>query len=91
LQLSSKSLASLSAAWTGKKNGELLRLAEQEFDVFVTMDKNLEHQQNLGALNMAVIVLRARSNAYSVVAPLIPRVNEVLRVIQSGQAMHIGG
>ena len=77
--------------WAGKKNGELLRLAEQEFDVFITMDKNLEHQQNLSALNIAVIVLRARSNAYSVVAPLMPRVNEALRVVQSGQVMHIMG
>jgi predicted nuclease of predicted toxin-antitoxin system len=77
--------------WTGKKNGELLRLAEQEFDVFITMDKNLEHQQNLRALNIAVIVVRARSNAYRVVAPLMPEVNEALRVIQSGQVIHVMG
>jgi hypothetical protein len=75
----------------GKKNGELLRLAEQEFDVFINMDKNLERQQNFSALNIAVIVLRARSNAYSVVAPLMPRVNEALRVVQSGHVMHIAG
>jgi len=38
--------------WQGKENGELLRAAEQEFDAFVTMDKNLEYQQNLQALKL---------------------------------------
>lgn len=50
--------------WQGKGNGELLRAAEQEFGAFVTMDGNLEYQQNLGALKLAVIV------------PLMPQVNE---------------
>ena len=33
--------------WASIQNGALLRLAEQEFDVFLTNDQNLEHQQNL--------------------------------------------
>ena len=32
--------------WSGKKNGELLRLAQKEFDVFLTADQNLQYQQN---------------------------------------------
>ena len=35
--------------WKGKKNGDLLRAAQVEFDVLVTMDRNLEYQQNLKA------------------------------------------
>jgi Protein of unknown function DUF82. len=77
--------------WNGKRNSELLRLAEQEFDVLITMDKNLEHQQNLKALNLAVVVLRARSNAYPVVAPLMPKVNEALKIIQAGEVAYIAG
>lgn len=77
--------------WQGKANGELLRAAEREFDVLVTMDRNLEYQQNLRVLDLAVIVLRARSNAYEVVAPLIPQVIEVLQAIRPGQAVHIPG
>ena len=73
----------------GKKNGELLRLAEGEFDALVTMDRNLEHQQNLSALNLAVIVLRARSNAYPAVAPLMPEVNEGLETVQAGEVVHV--
>jgi len=75
--------------WQGKGNGELLRAAEQEFNVFVTMDANLEYQQNLGALKLAVIVLRAKSNAYSVIAPLMPLVNEALRSIKPGDVVHV--
>ncbi len=41
--------------WTGTRNGELLQLAAGEFDVFLTADQNLEHQQNLGALPIALL------------------------------------
>jgi hypothetical protein len=48
--------------WTGIQNGELLSLAVQHFDVFVTNDKNLSFQQNLGTFAIAVVVLRAKSS-----------------------------
>jgi len=48
--------------WATIKNGRLLRLAEKEFDVFVTVDRNLSFQQNLPEFRIAVVVLRARSN-----------------------------
>ena len=41
------------SGWTGIKNGKLLGLAAAEFDVFLTMDRNLEFQQNLAALPIA--------------------------------------
>jgi len=43
--------------WATIKNGELLALASQAFDVFVTVDRNLSFQQNLGGMPIAVIVL----------------------------------
>lgn len=45
--------------WASIQNGALLRLAEQEFDVFLTNDQNLEHQQNLKEFNLAIVVLVA--------------------------------
>ena len=48
--------------WTTIKNGELLTLAAREFDVFVTVDRNLSFQQNLTAFSIAVIVLHAKTN-----------------------------
>lgn len=75
--------------WQGKTNGELLRAAEQEFDAFVTMDSNLEYQQNLEALRLAVVVLHAKHNAFSLIAPLMPQLNEALRSIGPGELVHI--
>jgi predicted nuclease of predicted toxin-antitoxin system len=45
--------------WTTIKNGELLALASNEFDVFVTVDRNLSFQQNIASFPIAVVVFRA--------------------------------
>jgi Domain of unknown function (DUF5615) len=60
--------------WEAIKNGELLALAEQQFDVFVTVDRNLSFQQNLAALSIAVVVLHARTNRLADLRPLVPKV-----------------
>ena len=41
--------------WAGVKNGQLLGLAEAEFDVFITVDRNLSFQQNLPQFDIAVL------------------------------------
>ena len=64
--------------WEGVKNGELLARAAVEFDALVTVDKNLQYQQNINALPIAVIVLHARSNELPYLTPLIPKLEEVL-------------
>ena len=43
--------------WGGVKNGELLRLAESEFAVFITADQNLRYQQNMAGRAIAIVVL----------------------------------
>jgi len=48
--------------WASKRNGELLALAVGQFDVFLTADRNLSYQQDLSSLDIAVVVLVARSN-----------------------------
>ena len=48
--------------WAGIKNGELMKLAEIEFDFFVTVDRNLSYQQNLRIFDIALIVLQCKSN-----------------------------
>jgi predicted nuclease of predicted toxin-antitoxin system len=50
------------AGWAGKKNGELLDLAERRFDVLVTLDTNVQYQQNLAVPKIAVVVFRSSSN-----------------------------
>lgn len=52
------------AGWSGVKNGELLQLASTHFDLFVTADQNVQFQQNLDALPIAVAVLVARDTRF---------------------------
>jgi hypothetical protein len=70
--------------WASKKNGELLALAAVEFDVFLTSDRNLSHQQNLSAFDIAVIVLVAAGNRIDDLRPLVPRVLEALTTVRRG-------
>ena len=72
--------------WTGLQNGDLLRATAAEFDVFVTMDRNLQYQQNLRVLDLAVVVIQSVSNAFVDVAPLMPDVNAAVRTAPPGDA-----
>ncbi len=72
--------------WAGVKNGQLLSLAEAEFDVFITVDRNLSFQQNLPQFDIAVIVLQAPSNRLIELKPLVPEVLAVLATAAKGQA-----
>lgn len=75
--------------WAGIKNGELLRRAENEFEVWITADRNIEYQQNLSNFNIATIVLVAPRNQLEFLLPLTPRLHEVLQTIQPGQIVYI--
>ena len=68
------------SGWSGIKNGKLLALAATRFDVFLTMDRNLEFQQNLAALPIAILVIEALSNRIAHLRPLVP---EILRALNS--------
>lgn len=77
--------------WSGKKNGELLRLMSQEgFTVLLTTDQNLRYQQNLQQAGVAVIVLVAPSNRLPDLVPLIPDVRNVLNTIAPGDVIEVG-
>ena len=75
--------------WAGKKNGELMRLAVGQFDVFVTADQNIQYQQNLKVSEIAVIFLVAVDNRFETLKPLIPQVEEKLREIKNGDVIHV--
>jgi predicted nuclease of predicted toxin-antitoxin system len=76
------------AGWAGIKNGKLLQLiaASGQFDIFLTMDKSLPHQQQLKALPFAVVILRATSNNIEDARPLMP---EFLRHLAEFQPGHV--
>ncbi len=73
--------------WATIKNGELLALAEKEFDVFLTVDRNLSFQQNLPRFNLAVIVLHASSNRLWDLRTLVPKLLESLPMAKRGEVL----
>ncbi len=73
--------------WAGRSNGALLRLAEQEFDVFLTAAQKLPDQQNLATFQIAIIVFAAKSNRLRDIQPLVQRALEAITSIQSGVAV----
>lgn len=79
------------AGWTGTRNGDLLKLAAGSFDAFLTADQNLEHQQNLDALPIAVVVLIAPTNRIEALQPLIPALLRALATLTPGQLMRVRG
>jgi len=66
-----------------------LRLAEADFDVLLTNDRNLEHQQNLKTFNLAFIVLVAPTNDIADLKPLMIAVNEALKRVKTGEIEYI--
>jgi hypothetical protein len=73
--------------WAGSRNGELLRRAEEHFDIFVTADQNLRYQQNLSGRKLAILVLP--SNQVPLVARLVPAVEALLATIQPGTVVDV--
>ena len=78
------------SGWSGKKNGELLALADPLFDVLLTLDKSLPYQQSLLSGRIAVLIVRARSNRMQDLLPVIPQCLAALESIQPRQVVRIG-
>ena len=78
------------AGWAALKNGELLARAQQEFDAFVTVDRNLPFQQELSRFSIAIIVLRAQSNRVQELRTLIPQLLAALPASRRGEVTWVG-
>lgn len=76
--------------WTGKRNGVLLGLMlGAGYEVFMTVDRNLEYQQNVAAAGVAVVVLLARTNRLADLLPLASRATEVAAGAGAGTVTRI--
>lgn len=76
--------------WSGIKNGELLELAEKEFDAFVTVDRKLAAQQDLKKFRIPVILIRARTNRLEHIRPLAAELLERLSGAVAGELTIVG-
>ncbi len=79
-----------SLGWEGVKNSELLRRAERRFQVFVTMDRNLEFQQDISVLRLGVVLVRAPSNRMIHLRPLVPLILAALEEVEPGELRSVG-
>jgi hypothetical protein len=74
----------------GKTNGELLELAEANFDVFITLDKGFAYQQNLLGRRIAIILIRAKSTRLADLFPHAQACCEVIEIIRPGEIVQVG-
>lgn len=85
-----ESLTVQEVGWAGKQNGELLTLAEAEFDVLVSLDTNLTYQQNLAGHRIAIVVLHCSSNRLDHLRQHFPACASAVERIVPGEIIHVG-
>jgi predicted nuclease of predicted toxin-antitoxin system len=85
-----ESLTVQEAGWSGKQNGELLALAENRFDVLITVDTNLQYQQNLVEHRIAIVVIQSPSNRLEDLRPHFAACLSALATIQPGDVVFVG-
>jgi hypothetical protein len=75
--------------WAATRNGELLALAEKQFDVFLTVDRNLSFQQHLPRFGIAVVVVHAQTNRLQDLLSLVPRILVALPATKRGEVTSV--
>jgi hypothetical protein len=78
------------AGWSGKQNGDLLTVAEPEFDVLITVDTNLRYQQNMEGRSIAIVVLYSPSNRLEQLRQHFPACGLALERIKPGEIVRVG-
>jgi len=77
--------------WRGRRNGDLLSAAAATgFDVFITTDRGIPHQQNVISYGIGIVLFEAWSNRAEDLAPLVPRVKERMSSISPGVVIRVG-
>lgn len=62
----------------------------ESFDVVLTADQNIEFQQNLSKLPVAVIVVIAKTNRIESLEPLVPELLAILEALQPKTLRRVG-
>ena len=76
-------------SWASLPNGKLLSVAKGEFDVFITSDKNLNFQQFIPSSSIQVVLLKARTNIYEDLFPLVEKLPSVIKAHEPGKFIEI--
>ncbi|HWQ34400.1 MAG TPA: DUF5615 family PIN-like protein [Blastocatellia bacterium] len=75
--------------WDEYENGELLKTAQDFYEVLITTDSNMKYQQRLPDYNIALVVLRAFNTKLESYLPLVPELENVLTTIPAGEVVYI--
>ena len=78
------------AGFGSNRNGELLTLAERNWDVLLGSDRNIKYQQNMTGRSVSILILCAKSNRMKDLVPLLPACAEALRSIRPGTVVEVG-
>ena len=78
------------AGFAGKTNGELLQLAGASFDLFVTLDKGIQYQQNLVGRKIAILLVRSKSSRLSDLIPHATACRDAIAGIKPGEIVRVG-
>ena len=75
--------------WGGITNGKLLALAQEEFEVFVTLDQNIEHQLNMRKIGLGLLVVKVPDNKIKFYEPIFPQMLEAAENLSAGQILRV--
>jgi predicted nuclease of predicted toxin-antitoxin system len=77
--------------WAGIRNGELLALAAADgFDALLTVDAGIEYEQNLSTLPRSVVIIKAESNAFEHIEPIVSAVLAALTTLAPRSLVKVG-
>jgi hypothetical protein len=82
-------LTVVEAGWAGKRNGELLRLAAAEFDVFLSCDRNIPHQQSVVSLEIGIVIIAAGGLKLQHLLPHADAIREAAEAVQAGEILYV--
>jgi predicted nuclease of predicted toxin-antitoxin system len=75
--------------WDTLKDGRLFQLAQERFDVFLTIDRNLEHQQNLKKFSLGFVVVQVPKNQLRFFEQIRDELRTAVSAINPGEVVHI--
>ena len=78
------------SGWAGKKNGELLALAQGKYDVFVTIDRRLPSEQRVQSRGLAIVLVVCATNRYEDLRALVPQLLVAIQSCAPGGIVHVG-
>jgi hypothetical protein len=71
--------------WSGIKNGKLLALIAGQFDIFLTIDQNIRHQQNLSGLPFAILFVKVPNNMIDSYRPIFDLLGRTVTDLAPGE------